>query len=190
MVKTILFFSLLFSTIVSAEEPSEALKINCINCHIEQKIPSELIYRRYLQKYSTHKAIKETLLSYLRNPSKKTSIMPKQFFLKFPEKKALDMNETIFSESIDAYLDYFDIKKKLVLPTFSSNWSTKVNSGKLSPTFSSAKSELINRSVTNNIFIIYTYNFYNYKLIILDIGLFLKKLFHRSSSKLFHQHRS
>jgi len=116
MVKTILFFSLLFSTIVSAEEPSDALQKNCMSCHLKQKIPSELIYRRYLRKYSTHKAIKETLLSYLRNPSKKTSIMPKQFFLKFPEKKALDMNETVFSESIDAYLEYFDVRKKLVLP--------------------------------------------------------------------------
>jgi len=116
MVKTILFFTLLFSTIISAEEPNEILQKNCMACHVKQKIPSELIYRRYLRKYSTHKAIKETLLSYLRNPSKKTSIMPKQFFLKFPEKKGLDLNETALSESIDAYLDYFDVRKKLILP--------------------------------------------------------------------------
>jgi len=42
--------------------------------------------------------------------------MPKQFFLKFPEKEALDLNETVLSESIDAYLEYFDVRKKLVLP--------------------------------------------------------------------------
>ena len=116
MVKTILFLSLLFTSDLLAKEASETLQKNCLSCHIKQKIPSELIYRRYLRKYSTHTVIKETLLSYLRNPSKKTSIMPKQFFLKFPEKEALDMNETVFSESIDAYLDYFDVRGKLVLP--------------------------------------------------------------------------
>lgn len=116
MVKTILFLSLLSTSTLFAKEPSKNLQKNCLNCHLKQKIPSELIYRRYLRKYSTHSAIKETLLSYLKNPSKKTSIMPKQFFLKFPEKEALDMNETVFAESIDAYLEYFDVRKKLVLP--------------------------------------------------------------------------
>jgi hypothetical protein len=42
--------------------------------------------------------------------------MPKQFFLKFPQKEKSDLNETILKESIDAYLDYFDIKKELILP--------------------------------------------------------------------------
>ena len=42
--------------------------------------------------------------------------MPKQFFLKFPEKASLELNDTELSESIDIYLDYFDVKKKLVLP--------------------------------------------------------------------------
>lgn len=116
MVKIILFLSLLSTTHLLAKEPSEKLQKNCLSCHIKQKIPSELIYRRYLKKYSTNFVIKETLLHYLRNPTQKTSIMPKQFFLKFPEKEALDVNETIFSESIDAYLDYFDVRKKLVLP--------------------------------------------------------------------------
>jgi hypothetical protein len=67
-------------------------------------------------RYSTHQAVKTTLLAYLNAPSKENSIMPKQFFLKFPEKEPLDLNETTLEESIDAYLDYFDIKRKLVLP--------------------------------------------------------------------------
>ena len=99
-----------------AETPSPILQKNCIECHIKQKIPSELIYRRYLMRYSTHKEIRKTLLEYLKAPSKETSIMPRQFFLKFPQKEAVDMNDTDLKESIDAYLDYFDIKERLVLP--------------------------------------------------------------------------
>ena len=107
--------STLFITTLTAEVPSN-LKQNCLSCHVEQKIPSELIYRRYLLKYSTHKTIKEKLFDYLKNPKKEHSIMPKQFFLKFPQKEASDLNDSTLSESIDDYLNYFDVKKKLVLP--------------------------------------------------------------------------
>jgi hypothetical protein len=116
MVKTFMMTNILFSTLILGQEPSLLLQQNCLACHVEQKIPSELIYRRYLMRYSTHDSIKKQLMPYLKAPSRKTSIMPKQFFLKFPEKEALDMNETVFSKSIDAYLEYFDVKKKLVLP--------------------------------------------------------------------------
>jgi hypothetical protein len=54
-------------------------------------------------------------MPYLKAPSRKTSIMPKQFFLKFPEKKALDLNETVLEESVEAYLEFFDVKNKLIL---------------------------------------------------------------------------
>jgi hypothetical protein len=115
MVKTFIITSIMFSTLIFAKESSELLKKNCLACHTKQKIPSELIYRRYLLKYSTHDRIKEQLITYLKTPTRKTSIMPKQFFLKFPEKEALDLNGTILKQSIDAYLEYFDIKNKLIL---------------------------------------------------------------------------
>jgi len=111
--------SLLIGTFIITSSNAEVPTIiqnNCLACHTKQKIPSELIYRRYLLKYSTNEKIKESLFGYLKNPKKETSIMPKQFFLKFPEKAALDLNDTALSESIDVYLEYFDVKKKLVLP--------------------------------------------------------------------------
>ena len=110
------FFITAILTTTMTAEPSTSLQNNCLTCHIEQKIPSELIYRRYLLKYSTNKNIKETLFGYLKNPNKENSIMPKQFFLKFPEKASLDLNDIALKESIDAYLEYFDVKKKLILP--------------------------------------------------------------------------
>ena len=116
MVKFLLISSTLSLILLEAKEPTPPLKKNCLECHVSQKIPSELIYRRYLLTYSTHKKIKETLFEYLKNPTKETSIMPKQFFLKFPEKKGLDLNETVLKESIDEYLNYFDVRGKLVLP--------------------------------------------------------------------------
>lgn len=104
-------------TLLTAQTPTTPLlQTNCMNCHVQQQVPSELIYRRYLSKYSTHVAIKKALLIYLKTPKKENSIMPKQFFLKFTEKKSSDLNRTELSRDIDAYLDYFDVKEKLVLP--------------------------------------------------------------------------
>jgi len=111
----LIIITLLFNITIFAKQAPTFLEKNCLNCHLEQKIPSELIYRRYLLEYSTTERIKEQLLSYLKKPTKESSIMPKQFFLKFPEKKALDLNTSTLEESTQAYLDYFDVKKILIL---------------------------------------------------------------------------
>ncbi len=124
MVKRFLIIPTLFLTLSSAKEPSTLLQKNCLTCHAQQKIPSELIYRRYLMQYSTHKSIKKQLLTYLQNPTPQTSIMPKQFFLKFPQKKALDLNETLLEQSIEAYLDYFDIRDRLRVESLDLNSGT------------------------------------------------------------------
>ena len=114
MVK-LLLISLIYSSILFAQEPSEALEKNCLICHQKQQIPSELIYRRYLLKYSDLKTIKEQMFSYLQDPKRENSIMPKQFFLKFSMKKMLDLNTTLLRDGVEAYIDFFDIKKRLII---------------------------------------------------------------------------
>ena len=109
------FIILLLSTLAQTKEPSPLLKESCLKCHTRQKIPSELVYRRYLMKFSTKERMKKSIYIFLKNPKKENSIMPQQFFLKFPEKEALDLNETVLEESISVYLDYFDVKGKLEL---------------------------------------------------------------------------
>jgi len=113
MVKKHLILILILSSPIFSET---FLEKNCLNCHKREKIPSELIYRRYLTQFSTHRVIKEKLQVYLKGPKKELSIMPKQFFLKFPPKNALDLNETQLKKGIELYLKKFDVKKQLTLP--------------------------------------------------------------------------
>ena len=112
MVKKVL---ILITVVLFADTPSFELEKNCLNCHKKQKIPSELIYRRYLMHYSSKEIIKDKIFEYLKNPKKENSIMPNQFFLKFPMKKRVDLNNTILEKNIDRYIKFFDIKKKLIL---------------------------------------------------------------------------
>ena len=93
----------------------QQLEKNCLSCHKQQQIPSSLIYKRYLMKYSTHKSIEEAMFRYLKNPDKHTSIMPPQFFLKFPMKETLSLDDDTVKKMIKRYLDTYDVKKKLIL---------------------------------------------------------------------------
>ncbi len=109
-------FFLFLTIILFANSSSLELEKNCLNCHKIQKIPSELIYRRYLMHYSNKKVIENKIFKYLKNPKKENSIMPNQFFLKFPMKKRVDLNNSLLENSIKEYIELFDIRKKLILP--------------------------------------------------------------------------
>ena len=98
------------------QEASMDLQSACLQCHQEEQIPSSLVYRRYLMRYSTPERISEAMFRYLKNPSKTASIMPSQFFLKFPMKKKTKMDDMELRQYIHRYIEKFDVKKKLVLP--------------------------------------------------------------------------
>ena len=59
--------------------------------------------------------MKKVMFSYLQKPTKKGSIMPKPFFFKFPMKRKIVLDSEALKKSIDDYLDYFDVIKKLRL---------------------------------------------------------------------------
>ena len=103
------------STFVLGEDRYDTLKTNCLACHTKEQIPNKLMYKRYLMKYSTNVRMEEVMFNYLKNPKKSNSIMPPPFFLKFPMCKKLDLADDILRNHIKQYLDFFDLKKHLIL---------------------------------------------------------------------------
>ena len=87
----------------------------CLKCHINQKIPSDMIYRKYLLKYSTKESISKAIYKYIKAPSPDTSIMPKPFFSKFPIKPLLNIEDSELKGLIELYIKKYDIKKRLRL---------------------------------------------------------------------------
>ncbi|WP_309497773.1 hypothetical protein [Sulfurovum sp.] len=94
----------------------EQLQSNCLKCHMQEQIPTQLIYRRYLMTYSTQEEMQNAIFKYMKDPQKKNSIMPPPFFYKFPMKEVLDMDDKSLKQNIRIFLDYLDVKKKLILP--------------------------------------------------------------------------
>ncbi len=119
MGKIIFFFSL-FGIWLNAQDinPEDKLQLQkeCIVCHVKQQIPSDLVYRRYLMKYSTVERIQKKMFTYLKTPDQKYSIMPPQFFLKFPMKGPSILDDATLQKMIKLYIRTLDVKKKLVLP--------------------------------------------------------------------------
>jgi cytochrome c551/c552 len=102
------------------ENSKSELEKACLSCHKEQQIPSGLIYKRYLMKYSTSERIENAMFSYLKEPQKSHSIMPPQFFLKFPMKPRMDIDDVTLRSEIWRYIQKFDLKKRLILDKSSS----------------------------------------------------------------------
>jgi len=93
----------------------ERLEIQCLACHREQKLPDNLIYRRYLLKYSSARRIERALITYLQSPSRAQSIMPREFFLRFPFKAPSPLSESALRAAVRAYMERFDVKRRLRL---------------------------------------------------------------------------
>ncbi len=115
MVKTINFMLLLSTWLCSQNLDYGQLQRDCLQCHEQQSIPSELIYRRYLATYSIAEKMEPAIIAYLKSPQQNHSIMPSQFFLKFPMKEKIVLEDEILKADIKAFINYFDIKKKLML---------------------------------------------------------------------------
>ena len=119
MEKIILSLLLCCVSLLTAKQSDasmQELQATCLACHLKEQIPDALIYRRYLMEYSTPTNMKVAIKTYLKNPQKENSIMPPPFFLKFPMKDALQLEDNTLEKNIDAFLQHYDIKKKLVLP--------------------------------------------------------------------------
>ncbi len=119
MVKYIIALTLLSTLLVSKQPINPLLQKDCLDCHALHSIPSEMIYRRYLMKYSSKDIIKQKIFDYIKKPNQKDSIMPQQFFLKFKMKEYSLLSDKIIKERIDSFIIYYDVNERFFIPTSS-----------------------------------------------------------------------
>lgn len=111
MVKALVIFMLFFIFLEGREE----LNNGCIKCHKEMKIPTEVIYTRYLLIFSERKKIKKAMFDYLVKPSYEKSVMPKGFLHRFGIKEPSTLSKQALEKELDEVLEYYDIKKRIKL---------------------------------------------------------------------------
>jgi len=90
----------------------------CLKCHEQQNIPFEMIYKRYLIKYSSSIAIKEAMIKMCKNPSLENSELPRGFLRRFGVKDTCSLKEKDLNQAIDELIEYYDIKKYIKIKYF------------------------------------------------------------------------
>ena len=90
----------------------------CLKCHEQQNIPFEMIYKRYLIKYSSSIDIKEAMIRMCKNPSIENSELPRGFLRRFGVKESCTLKEEELSQAIDELIEYYDVKKYIKIKYF------------------------------------------------------------------------
>jgi len=86
---------------------------NCLKCHNKLPVSIDKYFYRYLLKYSSEKNVKNAMMNYLKNPSKKTTIMPQAFIKRFGIKKPTNLTDKQLSEALNTYWEEYKVFGKL-----------------------------------------------------------------------------
>lgn len=107
MVK-ITLLALTLATFLSASNFEE----NCLNCH-SKDFKFAMMMKKYTQKYSSERKIKEAIFEYLKNPSTDKSVLPYEYINRFGVKEKTTLDDATLREMIDVYYQIFNIKEKI-----------------------------------------------------------------------------
>ncbi len=107
-------FSIIFLISFSLNA-SESFEKACLKCHIETNVPNEVIYKRYLLKYSSKAKMREAMVAYLKKPIAEKTIMPSRFIDIFGLKERMKLSDVMLNKYVDELINIYDIKKILTL---------------------------------------------------------------------------
>lgn len=113
MVKSIkiLIYIFVFNSFLLAE--TSIYEETCVSCHKSLPVSLDKYFYRYLLKYSSEKNVKETLILYLQNPRKETTIMPTAFINRFGIKTKTKLKKKELISAINTYWEEYKIFGKL-----------------------------------------------------------------------------
>ena len=109
MVKIIILVYLISLSVLHAD----IYQSNCVNCHKELPVSIDKYFYRYLLNYSSEKDVKREMIKYLKNPSKKQSVMAEAFINRFGVKKKTTLKDKELQIAIDSYWDIYKVFGKL-----------------------------------------------------------------------------
>ncbi|MDD3442875.1 MAG: hypothetical protein PHW89_06415 [Sulfurimonas denitrificans] len=107
MVKALFIITLFLSSLYGS-----TFKKNCLSCH-ENDFKFNMIIKKYTQKYSSEKKIKEAIFEYLREPTIEKAILPYEYINRFGIKAKSNLDDKTLREMVDIYYEMFNIKDKI-----------------------------------------------------------------------------
>lgn len=107
MVKIISILLLLMFT-----TSADTFENNCLECHVNE-FKLNMFMKKYSLKYSSERAIKKAIISYLKEPSLKESVLPFGFLNRFGIKDTSDLEDKELQDMIDIYYKRYNISSRI-----------------------------------------------------------------------------
>lgn len=85
---------------------------NCLNCH-SRDFKFAMMMKKYTQKQSSERKIKEAIFDYLKNPSAEKSVLPYEYINRFGVKEKTTLDDATLREMIDVYYQMFNMKERI-----------------------------------------------------------------------------
>ncbi|MFK5938633.1 MAG: hypothetical protein QM497_09600 [Sulfurimonas sp.] len=109
MVKKIVIILSLSAVFLNAD----VYKTNCVSCHNKLPVSIDKYFYRYLLKYSSQREVKKMMYTYLKAPSKESSVMGESFLSRFGIKKKSSLKNTQLKQAINQYWTKYKVFGKL-----------------------------------------------------------------------------
>lgn len=91
---------------------ADSFEKNCLECHVNE-FKLNMFMKKYSLKYSSERAIKKAIVSYLKEPSLKASVLPFGFLNRFGIKDASDLEDKELQDMIDIYYKKYNISSRI-----------------------------------------------------------------------------
>ncbi|NOQ32398.1 MAG: hypothetical protein GQ570_14910 [Helicobacteraceae bacterium] len=86
---------------------------NCLPCHQKQPVSIENYFYKYLLHYSSEEDVKSAMVSFLKDPTKESSVMPSKFIDQFGIKSKTTLNEKELQQAVNIYWKKYTVFGKL-----------------------------------------------------------------------------
>ena len=86
---------------------------NCLACHKAMPVKIDKFFYRYLLKYSSEDNLKSAITTYLKNPTRETTILQEGLINRFGIKKKTTLSDKELKIAVDEYWEIYKIFGKL-----------------------------------------------------------------------------
>ena len=86
---------------------------NCVACHKELPVSLENFFFNYLLKYSSERKVKEALVKFIKNPTKKKALASEELIIRYGLMPKTRLSDTELRKAIDTYWETYKVFGKI-----------------------------------------------------------------------------
>ena len=109
------FFAMFLGLTLHAAD-AEARRIyrqNCVECHRKLPVALDKFFFNYLLKYSSERRVKEALVKFIKNPTKKKALASEELINEYGLMPKTTLSDTNLRKAIDVYWEKYKVFGKI-----------------------------------------------------------------------------